>query len=114
VGRRLSGLVARDRAAGHRSHAFYLLQSSSTCPNPLSPPLHRRRRGIGRRRVVVYDALSRSEFQNGEFLPSVSSYTKPKVNVDGSIDIFFAPNRPKDASPRREDFLESTNHNRNK
>jgi hypothetical protein len=93
----------------------------SICSNPLLPaPILFRLRftavdaALGRRRVVVYDALSRSEFQNGEFLPSVSSYTKPKVNVDGSIDIFFAPNRPKDASPRREDFLESTNHNRNK
>jgi hypothetical protein len=43
------------------------------------------------------DALSRSELQNGQPLPSVSSYTKPKVNADGSIDIFFGPNEPKDA-----------------
>ena len=35
--------------------------------------------------------------QNGQPLPSVSSYTKPKVNADGSIDIFFGPNEPKDA-----------------
>ena len=33
--------------------------------------------------VVVYDALSRSELQNGQPLPSVSSYTKPNVNADG-------------------------------
>ena len=37
--------------------------------------------------VVVYDALSRSELQNGQPLPSVSSYTKPIINADGSIDI---------------------------
>ena len=28
--------------------------------------------------VVVYDVLSRSELQNGQPLPSVSSYTRPK------------------------------------
>ncbi|MEZ0326828.1 MAG: DUF1254 domain-containing protein [Fimbriimonas sp.] len=46
--------------------------------------------------VVVYDALSRSELQNGEPFPSVSSYTKPKVNEDGSIDVFFGTNEPKE------------------
>ena len=45
--------------------------------------------------VVVYDALSRSELQNGQPLPSVSSYTTPHVNADGSVDIFFGPNEPK-------------------
>jgi hypothetical protein len=37
--------------------------------------------------VVVYDALSRSELQNGQPLPSVSSYVNPKINADGSLDI---------------------------
>jgi hypothetical protein len=46
--------------------------------------------------VVVYDTLSRSELQNGQPLPSVSSYTNPKVNADGTIDIYFGPNAPKD------------------
>src|SRR5262245_5559366 len=46
--------------------------------------------------VVVYDALSRSELQNGQPLPSVSSYTSPKVNADGSIDILFGPEEPKE------------------
>ena len=46
--------------------------------------------------VVVYDALSRSELQNGQPLPSVSSYTKPIVNADGSIDIAFGPEEPKE------------------
>ena len=46
--------------------------------------------------VVVYDALSRSELQNGQSLPSVSSYTKPVVNADGSIDIAFGPEEPKE------------------
>lgn len=45
--------------------------------------------------VVVYDTLSRSELQNGQPLPSVSSYTKPKVNADGTIDIHFGPSAPK-------------------
>ena len=46
--------------------------------------------------VVVYDALSRSELQNGQPFPSVSSYTKPIVNADGSIDIVFGPDEPKE------------------
>ncbi len=44
--------------------------------------------------VVVYDSLSRSELQNGQALPSVSSYSKPRVNADGSVDIFFGPEAP--------------------
>jgi hypothetical protein len=34
--------------------------------------------------------MSRSELQNGQPFPSVSSYTKPIVNPDGAIDILFA------------------------
>lgn len=45
--------------------------------------------------VVVYDSLSRSELKNGQPLPSVSSYTRPLVNEDGSIDIQFGPDAPK-------------------
>lgn len=41
--------------------------------------------------VVVYDALSRSELQNGEKFPSVSQYTGPVPNADGSVDIYFGP-----------------------
>ena len=44
--------------------------------------------------VVVYDTLSRSELQNGQQFPSISSYTKPKVNADGSVDIAFGPTEP--------------------
>jgi hypothetical protein len=44
--------------------------------------------------VVVYDSLSRSQLQNGQPLPSVSSYTMPKVNGDGTIDIAFGPAEP--------------------
>jgi hypothetical protein len=46
--------------------------------------------------VVVYDSLSRSELQSGQPLPSVSSYTKPVVNADGSVDIVFSPDAPKE------------------
>jgi hypothetical protein len=41
--------------------------------------------------VVVYDASSRSELQNGEQFPSVSQYTGPVANADGSVDIYFGP-----------------------
>jgi hypothetical protein len=34
--------------------------------------------------------------QNGQPFPSVSSYTKPMINADGSIDIFFGPEEPKE------------------
>ena len=44
--------------------------------------------------VVIYDALSRSELQNGQPWPSVSQYGEPKVNADGSVDIFFGPEMP--------------------
>ena len=44
--------------------------------------------------VVVYDALSRSELQNGEKFPSVSQYTGPVANADGSVDIYFGPQAP--------------------
>jgi hypothetical protein len=44
--------------------------------------------------VVIYDALSRSELQNGQPLPSVSQYGQPAVNADGSVDIFFGPEMP--------------------
>ena len=45
--------------------------------------------------MLVYDPMSRSELQNGHPFPPVSSYTKPIVNSDGSIDILFAPEEPK-------------------
>ena len=44
--------------------------------------------------VVVYDALSRSELQNGQPFPSVSGYTDPAINADGSVDIAFGPHQP--------------------
>ncbi|MEI9991702.1 MAG: DUF1254 domain-containing protein [Rhizomicrobium sp.] len=44
--------------------------------------------------VLVYDALSRSELQNGQKFPSVSKYTDPKINADGSVDVYFGPAMP--------------------
>ncbi len=45
--------------------------------------------------VLVYDALSRSELRNGQPFPSVSQYGDPKINADGSVDIYFGPEMPK-------------------
>ena len=44
--------------------------------------------------MLVYDALSRSELQNGQPFPSVSKYSDPKINADGSVDIYFGPQMP--------------------
>ena len=45
--------------------------------------------------VVVYDAISRSELQNGNLLPSISSYASRSVNgMADPVDIVFGPNAP--------------------
>ena len=44
--------------------------------------------------VLVYDSLSRSELRNGQKFPSVSLYSGPKANDDGSVDIYFGPEMP--------------------
>ncbi|MCM3873053.1 MAG: DUF1254 domain-containing protein [Pyrinomonadaceae bacterium] len=44
--------------------------------------------------VLVYDSLSRSELQNSQKFPSVSKYSHPKINADGSVDIYFGPKMP--------------------
>jgi hypothetical protein len=44
--------------------------------------------------VLVYDALSRSELQNGEPFPSVSKYSDPKLNADSSVEVYFGPTMP--------------------
>lgn len=44
--------------------------------------------------VVVYDALSRSELKSDQPLPSVSMYSGPAKNDDGSVDIYFGPTCP--------------------
>lgn len=45
--------------------------------------------------VVVYDSQSRSMLRNGEKFPTVSQFTGPKSNADGSIDVYFGPTAPK-------------------
>jgi hypothetical protein len=44
--------------------------------------------------VVAYDADSRSILRNNQLFPSVSTYTNPKSNADGSTDIYFGPKAP--------------------
>ena len=44
--------------------------------------------------VLVYDSLSRSELKNGQKFPSVSKYTDPALNADGSVDVYFGPEMP--------------------
>ena len=44
--------------------------------------------------VVAYDADSRSILRSGQPFPSVSTYTKPVANADGSIVIEFGPEAP--------------------
>lgn len=44
--------------------------------------------------VTVYDTKSRSMLQNGQKFPTISQYTGPEKNADGSIDIFFGPKAP--------------------
>jgi hypothetical protein len=41
--------------------------------------------------VVAYDADSRSILRNSQDFPTVSTYTGPDANRDGSIDIWFGP-----------------------
>jgi len=45
--------------------------------------------------VTAYHPDTRSLLQNGQDKPSVSSYDKPEVNADGSIDVWFGPKAPK-------------------
>lgn len=46
--------------------------------------------------VTAYHPDTRSLLQNGMDKPSISSYDKPKVNPDGSVDIWFGPKAPKE------------------
>jgi hypothetical protein len=43
--------------------------------------------------VVVYDAVSRSMLENGSSA-TVSQYSGPEPNTDGSVDVFFSPDVP--------------------
>jgi hypothetical protein len=44
--------------------------------------------------VVAYDADSRSILRNSQPFPTVSAYTGPQSNSDGSIDAYFGPKTP--------------------
>jgi hypothetical protein len=45
--------------------------------------------------VVAYDARSRSMIRNEQKFPTVSQYTNPDINADGSLDIHFGPRPPR-------------------
>ena len=49
--------------------------------------------------VIVYDVQTRSMLQTNQAAPSVSSQNKDvKVNADGSVDVYFGPERPAGAT----------------
>lgn len=48
--------------------------------------------------IVVYDPQTRSMLQTDQQFPSFSSQTKPVPNADGSIDVYFGPERPENAA----------------
>lgn len=47
--------------------------------------------------VTVYDGEHASGLDNGQPLPSINAMDRPKANADGSIDIYFGPEKPKGA-----------------
>jgi hypothetical protein len=44
--------------------------------------------------MTLYDNGKRSTLQNGQPFSRISTFTKPKANADGSIDLFFGPDVP--------------------
>lgn len=44
--------------------------------------------------MVVYDSASRSMLQTSHPMPSLSTYTQPTPNEDGSVDLYFGPQAP--------------------
>jgi len=44
--------------------------------------------------VTAYDAEHASGLDNGQPLPSLNSMDRPAANADGSIDIYFGPEKP--------------------
>lgn len=47
--------------------------------------------------VVLYDTQTRSMLQTDQQFPSLSSQAAPSANADGSVDVYFSPERPDDA-----------------
>jgi hypothetical protein len=45
--------------------------------------------------VTVYDVDNASGLDNGQPLPSINSMDRPQANADGSIDVYFGPEKPK-------------------
>jgi len=58
--------------------------------------------------VVAYDADSRSILRSGQPFPSVSSYTGPVANADGSIDIDFGPEAPTGSGTHSKNWIQTT------
>ena len=58
--------------------------------------------------VVAYDADSRSILRSGQPFPSVSTYTGPAANADGSIDIDFGPEAPTGAGHNPKNWIQTT------
>jgi len=48
--------------------------------------------------VVLYDADTRALLDNGEPFPSIASNTNLNPSPDGSADIYFGPEAPKDTN----------------
>jgi hypothetical protein len=49
--------------------------------------------------VTAYDPVSRSLLDSGGQI-TVSSLRDPKVNSDGTVDVFFGPAKPKEVSDK--------------
>jgi len=47
--------------------------------------------------VTVYDPITGSGLDNGQPFPSINTMDRPKLNTDGSTDIYFGPNSPGDS-----------------
>ena len=58
--------------------------------------------------VVAYDADSRSILRSGQRFPSVSTYTAPATNPDGSIDINFGPAAPAGTDSGGRNWIQTT------
>ena len=58
--------------------------------------------------VVAYDADSRSILRSGQPFPSVSSYTGPAANADGSIDLDFGPDAPTATGGAARNWIQTT------
>jgi hypothetical protein len=58
--------------------------------------------------VVAYDADSRSILRSSQPFPSVSTYTGPEANADGSIDIDFGPDSPIGSASHAKNWIQTT------